>query len=199
MALASILFALSGCEELEGDGDGNGNGTDSAAQHYSLTYEINFAKDVLRYADVAITFKNPLTLEMMRDTLCSADDLTSSICEVRPFTYSDVNFIKCTTSFSGIEDVVYYEIGCQYLLNEEKAAAISSTETLQYGRPGLNISCYSESGDQFNGSGSISVQTATISNIKLIFANSPGRFSSNQSGQYPEAGASPTLKNVIWY
>lgn len=197
MALASILFALSGCEELEGDGNGNGNG--GTTQYYSLTYEITFAQDVLRYADVAISVKNPLTLETIRDTLRSSDNPSSSICTVSAAKYLDVDCIKCTKSFSGIEDVVYYEIGCTYLLNDTKAATIASTESLQYGKAGLQVSCYADSGNQFNGSGSMSVQTAPMSVIKSIFANSPDRFSNSRSGQYPEAGTSASVKNVIWY
>lgn len=153
---------------------------------YSCQYEIDFAKDVLSYADVAIAVKNPLTKQIQRDTLRSSQLSDGSFYSVDEYSNEGKSFVRCKMTWSDVSGSLEYGVYCNYLLNRDKVAEIPAGSVLQAKAAGLSVRCDNGGTSLFYTGGSAAIGSAVIETIVRIFEMSPDRFSRSLEGKFPQ-------------
>lgn len=181
-------LALLSCSE--DDGPVSTADDSSAPQIYSCSYEVYFAKDILSYADVVIAMKDPVSQTIYRDTISNLQENTPSFYSLTEISYNNVPFIDCKATFTSIPNVINYQLYCNYLMNEEKAASISPQTVLQYKKAGLNITCQKDSNKVVLCNSSGPTGSSSFEIIKRQYDQSPDYFEQLHEGTYPQSDES---------
>lgn len=154
--------------------------------YYSCQYEIDFAKDVLSYADVAIAAKNPLTKQIQKDTLRSSQLSDGSFYSVSEYSREGKSFIRCKMAWTDVSEGFEYGVYCTYLLNRDKVAEIPSGSVLQSKTAGLSVRCENGGTSLLYTGGPAAIGAAVIETIVRMFEMDSSRFSKSLEGKFPQ-------------